>query len=221
MTPLVLLDLDGTLIDSSEGILGSLRAGFTAAGLRVPPPDVLRTFIGPPIHDSMRRAGVPEPLVETVVTGYRTEFAARGMYEAALYDGVREALGGLRSAGLRLAVATAKPEVFAVPICAHLGLTPLLEGIVGAPLEEGTTKGDIIRRAAADHPGAALMVGDREHDVEGAIENGLASIGVRWGFAGPGELEAAGATRIVESPGALVATVLELLGPVEPERPTA
>ena len=212
MEPLVLLDLDGTLIDSSPGILQSLHDGFTAAGVPVPATDVLRTFIGPPIHDSMRRVGVPEARVADVVAAYRESMGARGMYQASVYPGVLDALGELRAAGLRLAVATAKPEVLAVPVCDHLGLAPLLDGVVGAPLDEGVTKGDVVARAVTLFPGAAAMVGDREHDVHGAAENGLPCLGVRWGFAAPDELEDAGAVAVVTSPAELVGALVGLVG---------
>ena len=216
MTPTILLDLDGTLIDSAPGIYSSLRHAFAAHGLPVPDEATLRTFVGPPIHDSMRRSDVPEELVEPVVASYREAFAAGGLYDATVYDGVPEALQTLRDAGVRLVVATAKPEVFAGPIVERLGLDRFVDGVFGAPRDEGTSKGDIIARAlstsaAGIDAGSLLMVGDREHDVHGAIENGLRAVGVRWGYAQPGELEDAGATAVVADPADLAATALGLL----------
>lgn len=219
MTAAVLLDLDGTLIDSGDGVVDSLRAGFRGAGL-VPPDDaVLRSFIGPPIHDSARRVGVPPELHDEVVAGYQRAFAERGNLMAHVFDGVPQALAGLRAAGARLVVATAKPHTFAVPVLEHLGLAPLLDGVFGAPDDESETKGQIIARAVASlGPDVrAVMVGDREHDVEGARENGLPCVGVLWGFGDRAELEGAGARAVVDSPAALVVAVGELVG----LRPTA
>lgn len=202
MTAAVLLDLDGTLIDSGDGVVDSLCAGFRGAGL-VPPDDaVLRSFIGPPIHDSARRVGVPPELHDEVVAGYQRAFAERGNLMAHVFDGVPQALAGLRAAGARLVVATAKPHTFAVPVLEHLGLAPLLDGVFGAPDDESETKGQIIARAVASlGPDVrAVMVGDREHDVEGARENGLPCVGVLWGFGDRAELEGAGARAVVDSP---------------------
>ena len=214
MTAVVLLDLDGTLIDSGEGVVASLREGFVGAGLRAPDDDVLRSFIGPPIHDSARRVGVPPELHDAVVAGYQRAFAERGNLLARVFDGVPQALAALRDAGARLVVATAKPHTFAVPVLEHLGLAPLLDGVFGAPDDESDTKGQIIARALASvGPDVrAVMVGDREHDVEGARGNGLACVGVLWGFGDRAELEAAGARAVVAAPEELVAAVLPLVG---------
>jgi phosphoglycolate phosphatase len=106
--------------------------------------------------------------------------------------------------------------VFAGPIVERLGLDRYVDAVFGAPLDEGTSKGDIIARAVATSAaglaaGSLLMVGDREHDVHGALENGLRAVGVRWGYAQPGELERAGATTVVEHPDELVPTALDLV----------
>ena len=216
--PLVLLDLDGTLVDSAPGITASVTAAYQAVGLPVPPPDVLRSFIGPGIHGSLRRHGVPEPLVDEVVSAYRARLAAGGLYEATVFDGVVPVLRDLRAAGVRLLVATAKPEVFAHAVCTALGLTPLVDGIFGPSLDDSSTKADVIALALAslaDPPPAAatLMVGDREHDVHGAAEHGVTCVGVAWGYAAPGELEAAGAATVVDSPAALRDELLRRLVP--------
>lgn len=215
MTTVALLDLDGTLIDSGDGVLAALRDGFRGAGLDAPDDSVLRTFIGPPIHDSVRRAGVPPHVHDDVVAGYQRAFAERGNLMSHVFDGIPEALAALRSAGVRLVVATAKPYRFAVPVLEHLGLAPLLDGVVGAPDDESESKGGIIGRAVASLPDGsrAVMVGDREHDVEGAAANGLECVGVLWGFGDRDELERAGAAAVVSSPAELVGTVLARLRP--------
>lgn len=213
-SPLVLVDLDGTLIDSISGITASIAVAFRRCGLPVPTPTELRTFIGPPIYDGLRAHGVPEDRLDEVVRAYREDFGATGMHDATVFDGIPGLLADLRSAGCRLVVATSKPEVFAVPICADLGLTPHLDGVFGAPLDESGTKADVIARALAAEPGpvsAALMVGDREHDVHGARENGIDCVGVTWGYAAPGELTTAGAAVIVDTVEDLRRTVLARL----------
>ena len=178
--------------------------------MELPDEAVLRSFIGPPIHDSVRRAGVPEDLRAGLIAGYQRALDERGTLAAQVFDGVRDALDALRAAGARLVVATAKPYVSAVRVLAHLGLEPLLDGVFGAPDDESETKGQIIGRALASLPAGArvVMVGDRHHDVEGAREHGVDCVGVLWGFGDRVELETAGASVLVDTPRELAAGVL-------------
>jgi phosphoglycolate phosphatase len=215
-TPLVLLDLDGTLTDSAPGITASIAATYRTLGLPVPTPAELRSFVGPPITTSFPAHGVPADRVTEAVRAYREEFVGRMVSGNSVYDGIPEVLARLRAAGLRLVVATSKPEVYARPICEAFGLTDLLDGVFGAPLDEATsTKAQVIAAALAAHPDAeaVLMVGDREHDVHGAREHGIDTVGVTWGYAAPGELAAAGAVELVDAPGELARAVLRRLVP--------
>jgi phosphoglycolate phosphatase len=218
----VLLDLDGTLMDSAPGIVASAAHAYRALGLPVPDAATLRSFVGPPITDSFPRHGVPPELLSETVRQYRAAFTAGGMYDNAVFDGIPAALRTLRDAGCTLAVATSKPEVYAVPICERFGLTPLVDAVFGAPLDEATsTKADVIAKALATlgrvspvdaaTDGPVLMVGDREHDVHGAAAHGIDCLGVTWGYAAPGELEAAGAVALVDDVAELADAVLARL----------
>ena len=213
--PLVLLDLDGTLLDSGPGITSSAAHAFRALDLPVPSAAELRTFVGPPIWDSFGRHGVPAARTSEAVAAYRAAFADGGMYDTTVYPGIPEALRELRDAGVRLLVATSKPEVFAGPVCDRTGLTPLLDGVFGAPLDESATKADVVGRALASTGpagaagrGRTLMVGDREHDVLGARAHGVPCLGVAWGYAPAGELEEAGAVAVLPDPEALGTALL-------------
>ncbi|WP_338403988.1 HAD hydrolase-like protein [Cellulosimicrobium arenosum] len=217
---LVLLDLDGTLADSAPGIVASVRHAYAALGLAVPPDDVLRGFIGPPLDDTFPRHGVPADQVGAAVGAYREVYAAGNLYDNALFPGIPACLTALRGAGLRLALATSKPEPMARRIAVHLGIDAYLErgldDVFGATLD-GTrrSKGDVIAHALTTlgsrgvTPDAAhiVMVGDREHDVHGAAGHQIACVGVAWGYAEPGELERAGAIAVVADPAELVAVL--------------
>ena len=211
MTTLVLLDLDGTLTDSAPGITASIAATYRRLGLPVPTPAELRSFVGPPITHSFPAHGVPQDRVTEAVRVYREVFVDRMISGNSVYDGIPEALATLRDAGLRLVVATSKPEVYARPICDAFGLTDLLDGVFGAPIDESiSTKALVIAAALAAHPDAEplVMVGDREHDVHGARAHGIDTVGVTWGYAAPGELVTAGAAELVDTPAELVDAVL-------------
>jgi phosphoglycolate phosphatase len=199
----VLFDLDGTLSDSAPGILSSLRFAFREHGLPPLDPATERALLGPPFYDSL------PPLIGTdmlwpVIESYRARYA-EAMYESTAFAGVRDLLVELRSDGRRLAVATSKPEHFAVPIVEHLGLTDFFETVGGDDLD-GTRRtkslviGNVLARLGNPAPDHVVMVGDRSHDVNGAREHGMAAIGVRWGYALAGELEAARPVAICTTP---------------------
>ena len=127
------------------------------------------------------------------------------MFENKLYEGIPEMLGKLRSAGKKLAVATSKPWVFAEPILAHFRLDGYFDEVIGSELD-GTRvkKGEVIEEAvrrfgAEASPEKAVMVGDRKHDIIGAKENGILSVGVTYGYGGYEELSQAGADWIVNT----------------------
>ena len=212
----VLLDLDGTLTDSAPGILASLRAGFADAGFDVPSDEVLRTFVGPPLGASMTGVGLSEADANTVITAYRRDFEKHGMFDNSVVPGFPEALAELRAAGVTLLVATAKPEHYARQIVAHFELDRYLqgglEGVHGAAGEAaGLVEGKevVVERAVAHalalgaDTGQIVMVGDREHDVHAAAHHGIPTIGVAWGYAAPGELDAAGVVAIATTPAQL------------------
>jgi phosphoglycolate phosphatase len=199
----VLFDLDGTLSDSSSGIIGSLRLAFDEVGVPRLTPEQEWSLLGPPFN-----IGLPpfigEDVTPAVVAAYRRHYA-QGMYDTKKYEGIDELLDGLREAGIRLAVATSKPEPSANPIVAHLGLTEYFETIGGDDLTYGRgTKalvvGEVLDRLGHPDPATVLMIGDRSHDVLGAAVHGIATHGAGWGYGAPGELAAAGAVAVHAHP---------------------
>ena len=203
---LVLFDLDGTLVDPAGSITGGIAAALDAAGLPVPPPADLQAMVGPALKDSLTRiAGVPADRLESVIASYRRGYRETGMAASRAYPGVAEAVRSLQAEGSLVAVATQKPEPIARELLAVQGLDTLFDSIHGSPADERRAAADgkvsIVRAALAEHEGrysAAVMVGDRSHDVHGAAANGIPCVGVAWGFAQDGELEAAGAAAVVQ-----------------------
>ena len=208
----VLLDLDGTISNSEPGIGRSLAHAFTACGYEAPNEATIRSMIGPPFELSFPRHGIHVDDVEKVISTYRERYDDIGLFENDLYDGVPEMLDALRGDGHSISLATAKPQSTAVRIIEHFGLGAFFVRMVGATDEIGVgrrTKGEVITHAlgllgvgphdriALDH---VIMVGDRDHDVEGAHLNAIDCIGVTWGFGSAEELRGAGVLTVVDHP---------------------
>jgi phosphoglycolate phosphatase len=221
----VLLDLDGTLSDSSPGIARSLQYAFGACGYEPPTDEQVRAVIGPPFEVSFPTLGVPVDDIERVVLAYRDRYEDIGMFENTVYPGVAEMLDELTNAGHTLSIATAKPEPTAKGIIDYFGFTDYFAVQAGATIEVGTgrrTKAEVINYALIQlRLGPAdlrrvVMIGDRDHDVEGAHLNGIDCIGVTWGFGSVAELTDAGAAALVDSPDEVAAAVAATYRSVRP-----
>lgn len=207
-------DLDGTLTDSSEGIINSIKYALEKNGYPVPDEAELLEFIGPPLADSFAGyLNLPKDQAQDMVDTYREYFAVKGLFENRVYDGAESMLAKLNRAGVELVLATSKPEKFARQILEHFELDKYFEHVVGAMLDGKLgRKSDIIKKALKDleikdHQ-QVIMVGDREYDISGANDSGLDSIGVLYGFGRREELRQAGATQIAESTEEVVKYVL-------------
>jgi phosphoglycolate phosphatase len=142
--------------------------------------------------------------VADLIALYRERFSEVGIYENAVYPGISEMLTALTK--FRHFVATSKPEVYARRIVEHFGLSNHFEQIYGSELSgERADKGDLLEFImTAETPQAALMIGDREHDVIGARKVGIPCLGVAWGYGSHDELLNAGAIAVVDSPRELI-----------------
>ncbi len=212
----ILFDLDGTLTDSKEGILKSIRYALEKMAAPVPDEAVLTKFIGPPLQDSfMKYCGFDAEQTRRAIALFRERYVPVGKFENAAAPGMPELCAELKERGYTVALASSKPEKLCIPICERFGYTPSMAVIVGSPETGDWSKGDVIRETmrrlgltAADKP-RILMVGDRKFDVEGAAECGIACAGVEFfGYAAPNELEDAGAVTVAKSAGELWAFIL-------------
>ena len=215
----LLFDLDGTLTDSAEGIINSVKYTAGKLGLAEPDRDTLRKFIGPPLAESFSKLlGLPQDEIKHAISVYREYFSAVGIYENRLYPWTAELLVMLRAAGFKMAVATSKPEVYAGNIIARFQLEKYFDCICGIPLDnEKMTKSEVIAEAlkklGVSDRSEALMIGDRSYDVIGARQNGIACMGVTFGYGTREELLDAGAEYIgTEDTKALLELLLRLHG---------
>lgn len=215
----VLLDLDGTLIDSQPGILASCVAALRLLGHAPDAKLDITRFIGPPLEDMMRALlqSYGDDRVDEAVAAYRKHYGESGFLGSVPYPGIGSALDEMKRADLRLYLATSKREVFARRIVEHLGFAPLFDGIHGSvPGGARDHKPELLAHILAEHdiaPAHAVMVGDRRHDIFGAHAVGMRGLGVLWGYGARDELETAGADQLVEAPAALARTVLAMVAP--------
>jgi phosphoglycolate phosphatase len=205
----VLLDLDGTLVDSASGILGSLEAAFAELEIPLPHGGLPRTLLGPPLYTTLPGL-VGDAAAPELLATYRRIYAERGVLESPPFPGVEELLHELAGVGVRLAVATSKAEVYAARIVAHRGWTDLFDTVCGDTLDGARpTKSDVVGEALRriGRPSTTVMVGDRLHDVVGARTHDIDCLGAGWGYAAPGELEEAGAAAVYADVGELAAAL--------------
>lgn len=202
---LCLFDLDGTLIDSERGILGCVRHALTQMQLSIPPPAALRAWIGPPLHTSFAPLlDHDEARIHTAIAHYHARFQSIGWREYTPYPGMADVVTALCAAGHQLAVVTSKPRDHALPIVRSLPFANAFSRVYGPqPGAQHSEKDTMIARALHEYAAAAdaaVMIGDRCFDIEGAVANGVRGVGVLWGFGDLAELVAAGASTTVATP---------------------
>jgi len=199
MAKTILFDLDGTLTDSGEGIINCAILGLAHFGLPIPDRKTLRVFVGPPLHETFIKFGVPDDKADEAVEVYRSRYNTVGKFENAPYPGIVTLLQTLKSHGHTLLVATSKPEELSVEILEKFELAPYFDRICGASLDRSRTcKEDVIAYLLAQHGTAEdmVMVGDTHFDVEGAKAHGIPAIGVAWGYGKVQDMVDAGADAI-------------------------
>jgi phosphoglycolate phosphatase len=217
MTCSVLLDLDGTLVDSYPGILASCLAALRALGHEPEETLDIRSAIGPPLEDVMQilLQSYGDDRVDEAVAAYRQHYGESGHLGSVPYPGIGKSLEEMKRAGLRIYLATSKRAIFANRILDHLKLATYFDGIHGSVPGGGLDhKPELLAHILSNHglaPSRSLMVGDRRYDISGAHAVGMRGLGVLWGYGSRDELETAGADQLVESPADLARTVLSMV----------
>lgn len=220
MYQFILFDLDGTLTDPKIGICTSVQYALADAGIVEENLDVLEPFIGPPLKDSfMEYYQMSDEQAGQAVKKYRERFELTGLYENEIYPGIEDMLHALKTAGIRMGIASSKPTVFVEKILLHFKIHDFFDVIVGSELD-GTRgkKEEVVEEALKqlipsgekDYD-KCVMIGDRRFDVEGAKAHKIDSIGVSYGYGGSEELKCAGATYIADT----VQELQNMLLPVE------
>jgi phosphoglycolate phosphatase len=199
----ILLDFDGTVFDTGEGITKSVQYALKKFGIESELSD-LYCFCGPPLVDMfMEKYGMTIERAHEAVAYYRERYSVTGLLECSVYPGIRDMTAKLRAQGRQVAVATSKPTAYAMKIMASQGMENDFDLVMGCEFD-GTrsAKWEVIEAAMSGlgaEKDSTLMVGDRKYDVIGAHRCGIPCAGVSYGFAEPGEFEAAGADFVVEN----------------------
>lgn len=212
-TKAILFDLDGTLTDSGEGIINCAILALEHFGCPIPSREEMRVFVGPPLHESFIKHGVPADKADEAVAVYRSRYIPIGKYENTPYPGIRELLEALKAEGHTLYVATSKPEGMSVDILEHFDLAKYFDRICGATMDTSRSTKDAVIAYLLEQNGRAdnmVMVGDTKFDVLGAKAHGIPAIGVSWGYGEVDDMVQAGAAAIAHSTEELLALLRKI-----------
>lgn len=212
----VIFDFDGTVADTGRGVFRCIRESVAKSGLEPLSEASLRTFIGPPLHDSFRRECHidDDELVETLVAQYREVYSASGIYEFEIYDGMKGLFSDLRQAGVKVGIASSKPEDFIEIILKDTGLYECFDTFAGsdpryADCDKTTIINTCIKKLGLPDGSKYLMVGDRCFDIAGAHSAGLPCAAVLFGYGSQAEFEQYGADYIVKDAQELKEIILD------------
>ncbi|MDY4692881.1 MAG: HAD-IB family phosphatase [Blautia sp.] len=202
----ILFDLDGTLTESGEGITRSVQYALEKLGRPEENLEALRVFVGPPLLEQfMKYAELDEKTARQAIEYYRERYSSVGIFENDLYPGIEDMLSRLKNKGYILAVSSSKPEYFVKKILKHFEIDQYFSEVVGSEMDGSrTSKAQVIeetlkRLHLENHRDQVIMIGDREHDIYGARQEGLECVAVTYGYGTREELQAAHPLKILDS----------------------
>ena len=210
-------DLDGTLIDTQEGLTKAIQVSLEKMGEKdIPTSHELRWCIGPPLWNSFEVLLGPGADIGEAMDYYREYFTDDGMYQADVYDGIGEMFDSFHQVDAQMFIATSKPAIYAQEIIEHFGIHAHVERLFGSELDGTNSDKTELLKFALDETGAdpakSVMIGDRQFDIFGARNNDIPSVGALWGFGDPDELHLAEADSLAGAPEEVPEIVFDLLG---------
>ena len=210
----VLFDLDGTLTESHPGVVNTVSAVLKDMGIPVPEENILRRFIGPPLHYSFQKyCGMTLEQCEEGVIRFREIYNVKGLYENSVFPGIHDLLRDLRAGGAKTIVATAKAQSAADAIIRHFELAPLVDFVSGAEEAQRKQSKSVLIQKGLDlyriSPEHAVMIGDTRFDVDGANGAGTDFIGVLFGYGTREEMETEGGKKFAATVAELHSMLLE------------
>ncbi|MBQ4630013.1 MAG: HAD hydrolase-like protein [Clostridia bacterium] len=202
----LLFDLDGTILDSFEGVAKSFAYALESYGIHVKDLNELLPILGPPLRDAfMELYGFSEEEAVRAVAKYRERYVHHYVEECTLYDGIIEMLSKLHANGFKIVLATSKPEIFARTLLDHFDISKYFHFITGATMDKSRdSKIQVLEYILSEldltDKSEACMIGDRKFDLCGANELGLDAVGVLYGFGSFEELDACPHVFLAKSP---------------------
>lgn len=182
----VIFDLDGTLMDTSIGVLKSVKYTIDKMKFEELSEEELRLFIGPPIQNSFRnKYRLDDNKTNEAALMFRNSYKEKFLYDAEVYPGVIELLSYLRSNNILTMVATYKREDYTLMLLEHFGLNKYFDFIKGSDMEGQLTKTDIVNlciEKSGQNKDNIVLIGDTKHDELGAKEAKIDFIAVTYGF---------------------------------------
>ncbi|VTS26957.1 5'-nucleotidase [Streptococcus pseudoporcinus] len=205
----ILFDLDGTLVDSSKGIINAFTYTFTNINLEVPDVNLLSTYIGPPLETTFSSYFSNQEDIDLAIGHFRKYYQDLGVYQVIMYEGIEEMLAQLTNSGYHLFVTTSKHEPMALHMLEELGIQTYFSGIYGS-LPDRFIKADVIKACLEQENISAsesLIVGDTPFDIIGGKSAGITTLGITWGFGSEIDLVKAGADYINHTPSQIAGTI--------------
>ena len=202
----ILFDLDGTIIDSGEGVTNAVAYALEKLGIEVKDKNDLKCFIGPPLLESFKEFyGIEGEDALRAQEYYREVYGSKHLLENEVYDGIPELLERIKASGRKLVVTTSKPEKYALQIAKHFDFEKYFDLIAGADLLGKRSNKAQVLEYALDQLGnpdrsRVILVGDRKYDCDGAAAFGISTIGVLYGYGSEEELREHGAKYIANKP---------------------
>lgn len=198
----VIFDFDGTICDTGEGILKSAKYALDAFGYNAPDYKELTFFIGPPLLITFQEVYGADPAkADELVKKFRERYTNIGIFESELYDGIKELLLSLKKQGIKLGIASSKPQDYVETLLERFGIKSYFDSICAVTFTaDCESKSSIISRCHKELGIAGnevIVVGDKKYDIEGAKANMIDSAGVLWGYGTRFEHIEAGAKFIV------------------------
>ncbi|MBE5959101.1 MAG: HAD family hydrolase [Lachnospiraceae bacterium] len=200
----VMFDLDGTMTDSGRAIISSVEYALSHFGIANQPKEKLQTFIGPTLYDSFKREyNMSDEDCEKAIGLYRYIYEKERMYDVEIYEGIPELIRQLKKKDCKVFLVTTKPIFFAERILEKIGLAEYFDDMAGSDLSDHSSdKKRLIEKIVEANnleKSECVMIGDTKYDIIGAVDAGVDSIAVTYGYGKNEELKEAGATYIVDS----------------------
>lgn len=199
----VIFDFDGTICDTGEGVKKCAAYALDSMGIAHPQWNEMDFFIGPPLLVTFQERFNQSPSVaEELVQKFRERYSTKGLTESCLYDGVCDLLYRLKADGIKIGIASSKPQKYIINLLEKYGVEKCFDSVCGVSFNaDCESKQSIISRCLGElgvEKADAVMVGDRHYDIDGAKANGIASVGVLWGYGSRFEFIESGADFMAE-----------------------